>query len=194
MPHGLSNAAIDDATLIARVVKENDAGAFALLVRAHEAPLRGFLRRLAKGDHALADDLAQNAFLRAFASLPAFQGHASFRTWLFRIACNEFFQHRRLFRVRRELPLEDLANGATHSLEPEIGGADLSIDLERALASLASAEREAIMVCFYADMSHVEASALLGWSLGTLKSHIKRGRAKLAHYMHAWAPQPENLP
>jgi RNA polymerase sigma-70 factor (ECF subfamily) len=60
------------------------------------------------------------------------------------------------------------------------------LDVERALAALAEAERVALIHCFGLDLSHAEAAAVLGWPLGTLKSHVARGKARLREQLAAW--------
>jgi RNA polymerase sigma-70 factor (ECF subfamily) len=188
MQGGVPETEQDDLRLIARVTGHDDHKAFATLVMRHQGAVRTVLRRLAKGDSALADDLAQATLLRAYTTLRSFNGTAHFRTWLYRIACNEFFQYRRLARVSREVPLEEHEEQVLPVEVEARSGPDLSIDLERALASLSDAEREAIIVCYYADMSHSEAASMLNCALGTLKSHVQRGRQKLSVYLSAWAP------
>ncbi|MHB1284745.1 MAG: sigma factor, partial [Metallibacterium scheffleri] len=76
-------ATTDEARRI-DLARQGDRNAFAELVRAHQGPVRAQLRRLSGGQCALADDLAQETFLRAWQSLPRFRGEAGFGTWLYR--------------------------------------------------------------------------------------------------------------
>jgi RNA polymerase sigma factor (sigma-70 family) len=64
----------------------------------------------------------------------------------------------------------------------------MKIDLERALARLSEAERAAIVQCYHNDLSHEEAAYVLGWPVGTVKTHILRGKQKLRSTLAAWAP------
>ena len=75
---------ISDAELIAKVLLDDNRHAFATLVRRHQSVVRGLLRRLAKGNEALADDLAQETFIKSYQSLKSFRGDAKFSTWLHR--------------------------------------------------------------------------------------------------------------
>src|SRR5689334_14990155 len=84
---------ISDAELIAKVLLDDNRHAFATLVRRHQSVVRGLLRRLAKGNEALADDLAQETFIKSYQSLKSFRGGAKFSTWLHRIAYNAFISH-----------------------------------------------------------------------------------------------------
>ena len=81
---------LTDAELIARVVVRDDRHAFSELVRRHQSAVRTTLRRLTAGNHALADDLAQETFLLAFRNLRSFRQEAKFSTWLYRIATNAY--------------------------------------------------------------------------------------------------------
>ena len=91
---------LNDADLVARVLVDDDHHAFAELVRNHQSAVRGLLRQLTRSDLALADDLAQETFLRAYKNIRSFRGEAKFSTWLYRIAYNCF---REDARKRKEL-------------------------------------------------------------------------------------------
>jgi len=73
---------LTDADLVARVLANDDQHAFGELVRRHQSSVRGLLRQLTRTDLPLADDLAQEAFLRAYKTLASFQGEARFSPWL----------------------------------------------------------------------------------------------------------------
>ena len=87
---GWRQPAVTDAQLIARVVVHDDRHAFSELVRRHQSAVRATLRRLTAGNHALADDLAQDTFMLAYRNLKSFRQEAQFSTWLYRIATNAF--------------------------------------------------------------------------------------------------------
>ncbi|MDH5263325.1 MAG: sigma-70 family RNA polymerase sigma factor [Betaproteobacteria bacterium] len=165
-----------DSELVLAVVTHDDREAFAQLVRRHQSLVRATLRRLAKGDHGLADDLAQETFLLAWRNLRAFRFDARFSTWLYRIAFNAWLTDAR---KRREVLLDDLENApAADEHAPALPAAE-RIDLERALATLSDGERAAISACYYADLTHEEAAEATGMPLGTVKTHILRAKAKL---------------
>lgn len=160
---------MDDSDLIARAAG-GDTAAFALLVRQNQSVLRGFLRRLTRADHALADDIAQETFLEAWRKLSQYRGEGSFTGWLTRIAWSRF-----LMDARRRKPelLEDLPEQAVETAP------DAKLDLERAMARLSASERAAITLCYALGHSNEEAAAILAMPLGTVKSHVLRGREKL---------------
>src|SRR2546430_801777 len=97
--------AAPDAELIVRVLSEDDRHAFGELVRRHQSQVRGLLRQLSS-DAALADDLAQETFLRAHRSLHQFRGGARFSSWLYRIAYNAFLAHVRKPALPQPEPLQ----------------------------------------------------------------------------------------
>jgi len=81
---------MDDKELVERAVKSRDVAAFNLLARQNQSKVRGLLLRLTRGNHALADDLAQETFLEAWRGIANFRGESSFSTWLYRIAYRAF--------------------------------------------------------------------------------------------------------
>jgi RNA polymerase sigma-70 factor (ECF subfamily) len=158
---------------LAQRARSGDASAFGALVREHQSKVRGFLRRLTRGDAALADDLAQETFLEAHRKIAQFRGEGSFGAWLCGIAWSRFLMERRR---RREEPLE--ASDETASADPT--SASLArLDLEKAMARLAPMETAALTLCYGFGHSHGEAAEILQLPLGTVKSHVLRGREKL---------------
>jgi RNA polymerase sigma-70 factor (ECF subfamily) len=165
-----------DAELILAVVERDDRRAYAQLVLRHQGQVRSVLRRLTKGDAALADDLAQETFVLAWKSLKRFRFESRFSTWLYRIAFNAWQSEARR---KREVLLDDdsiLDSPATACEMPDIVA---RVDLERAMTALSDGERAAIAACYYADLSHEEAAVALGMPLGTVKTHVLRAKAKL---------------
>ena len=184
-------AAVSDAQLIARVLVKDDRHAFDELVRRHQSAVRAALRKLTRGNHALADDLAQETFLLAYRNLKSFRQEAKFSTWLYRIAYNAFLADAR---KRKELPLvedEDAEDSGIpdDAATPIARTAALSVDLERAMAKLSDAERAAIVQCYHNDLSHEEAAFVLGCPVGTVKTHVLRAKQKLKAQLGAWAPE-----
>ena len=187
----MATSDLTDAQLIARVLVHDDRDAFSQLVRRYQSAVRATLRRLTAGNHALADDLAQETFLLAYRNLASFRQDAKFSTWLYRIASNAFFAHARK-RTERLLgddaADEDPAAGAVES--DHAGSTSLRIDMERALAVLSDDERAAIVQCYHNDLSHEEAAYVLGCPVGTVKTHVFRAKQKLKAALGAWAPEP----
>jgi RNA polymerase sigma factor (sigma-70 family) len=170
-------AAPDDAALVRAVQASDDRAAFAQLVHRHQSAVRTVLRRLTRGDTGLADDLAQDTFILAWRNIRHFRFEARFSTWIYRIAINAW---RSEARRKRELLL-DLDEGELPDLDAAEDAPDIvsRMDLERALATLSDGERAAIAACYYADLTHEEAAQALGIPVGTVKTHVLRGKAKL---------------
>ncbi len=165
---------------------------FEQLVAEHQGALRSFLRRLCDDD-ALADDLAQETFLKAQRALSSYRGEGSVTSWLLRIAYREFLSSRRGLRRRTEqIGVDDDAAASDPIDGDSARRAERSVerDVRRALRVLSDDERAAIAACFYDGLSHDEAAAALDMPLGTLKSHVARARQKLRAPLAAYAPAP----
>ena len=140
--------ALTDADLVARVLLDDDHHAFAELVRNHQSSVRGLLRQLVRADVSLADDLAQETFLRAYKNLRSFRGEARFSTWLYRIAYNCF---REDARKRKELVgIDEAQLEAEH--DPQTTDPALRHDLAHALQFFRSTS--APRFCFAARMAY----------------------------------------
>jgi len=196
----MAQAQVRDAELIARVVVHDDRHAFSELVRRYQSAVRSTLRRLTNGNHALADDLAQETFLLAYRNLKSFRQEARFSTWLYRIATNAF-----LADVRRRK--EELLGDADALIADDDTGGEaagdhegdhahavgLRLDMDDALARLSPGERAAIIQCYHNDLSHEEAAYVLDCPVGTVKTNILRGKQKLKSLLAAWR-EPHKLP
>lgn len=167
----------DELVLIQRALALGDSAAFSLLVKMHQGKIRAFLVRLSKS-YDLADDLAQETFINAFRKLKTFEGKGSFQGWLFRIAYNCFIQHVRSNKRRKEVTddygvqLEVLSSNY-ESISSQ------QIDIEKAMSQLNEQETAAITLCHSHGHSHQEVADILKLPLGTVKSSILRGKAKL---------------
>ena len=192
----MATPSLSDAQLIARCVVGDDRHAFAELVRRHQSAVRACLRRLTSGNAALADDLAQETFIQAWRSLKSFRQEARFSTWLYRIATNCWLMHARKRREEllgdRDAELADDEADSSAAIDAASGdhaGASMQkLDLARAMALLSEPERAAIVQCYHNDLSHEEAAFVLGCPVGTVKTHVLRGKQKLKVALAAWAP------
>jgi len=180
---------LSDSELVGRVLAADDRAAFSALVVRHQSTVRQFLRHLTRGDIALSDDLAQDTFVQAYRGLSRFRGDASFSRWLLGIAYNHSRNARRRDRnhaaLREQLP-DTQSNPSPHA-------ADLRHDLELALQSLTEDEQLAIHLGYHQGKTHAEIADLLDWPLGTVKTHLARGKQKLRHLLSAWNPQTTTL-
>jgi RNA polymerase sigma-70 factor (ECF subfamily) len=166
-----------DSELIAAFLS-GDQPAFTDLVRRYQSPIRQFLRRLAAGDHALADDIAQETFLKMFTSLTSFRGDASLATWLHTIAYRTFLRH--VANRSRISFVDDDDMPEAMSAAPT---AMSDILVEQMMQHLSLNERVMVTLSFSAGMSHAEIAQVTQMPLGTIKSHINRAKVKLARLL-----------
>jgi len=166
----------ESAAILAAKRGSNEA--FARLVGLHQQAVRAFLRRLA-GHHGDADDLAQEAFLTAWTRIGAFRDGQSFRSWLMGVAYRKWLTDRRGRTRLRTRETEAWRDGPKVSSE----NLDARLDAATILQALPAEQRAAVALCLAGGFSHVEAADSLGLPLGTVKSHVSRGRAKLLELM-----------
>lgn len=168
------DASASDAELVRRARAGSDA-AFARLVQRHQGAVRGFLRRTLGGGWAEADDVAQDAFLAAWTSLRSLKDPSGVRSWLCGIAWRKAQD-----RMRGALrgAARDAAWLETVDLPAGVSAED-RLAVAAAMAGLAPDVRACIALCLADGWSHGEAAEALGLPLGTVKSHVARGRARL---------------
>jgi RNA polymerase sigma factor (sigma-70 family) len=162
----------DDAALLAAVC-EGSERAFNTLIDRHQQAVRNFLRGLAAREDA--DDIAQETFLAAWSHARSFRGTSSVRSWLFAIAWRKAKDAQRWwFRRRRRDTAYMEMGGAAHAPSDETRMA-----LASALAALTLDQQASVMLCLAHGFTHAEAAEALDIPLGTVKSHVTRGREKL---------------
>jgi RNA polymerase sigma-70 factor (ECF subfamily) len=167
----------DDAELVA-AIRDGSERAFNVLIDRHQQAVRAFLRRLV-GNVAEADDIAQDTFLAAWTQLRSFRGETSVRSWLCGIAWRKAKAAQRSWvRGRRRDTVHHEQRSAAAS---ESTGAPIEdrLAVRQALLALPLEQRAAVTLCLVCGCSHSEASAIIGVPLGTVKSHVSRGRDRL---------------
>jgi RNA polymerase sigma factor (sigma-70 family) len=168
----MSPASLDEELVAA--AQGGSANAFSRLVERHQQALRAFLRR-ACGDWAQADDLAQETFLAAWSQIGRLKAGASVRAWLCGIG-----YHKHLTAVRGAGRERVRAAAYEADRSPAAGAPpEDRMALESAMADLPPDQRACVALCLAADFSHAEAAEALDMPLGTVKSHVSRGRARL---------------
>ena len=154
------------------------------IVRAHQGPVRTFLRRLCRNS-ALADELAQETFLKAFRSSEPLDKIDNVRSWLLRIAYRCFLDHH-----RRETRRHDLAEmNVEIDAAPDHRHHGVRLDIEQAMNSLPPERRACAMLCLALGHSHQEAASITGLPLGTVKSHVGRAKSVLQTHLSAYEGQ-----
>ncbi len=170
---------LNDIALVAQVLMLGNTRAFDRLVRKYQSPLRRFFLNLTCGDKFLSDDLAQETFLKAYTNLGSFNNLSSFSTWLYRIAYNTFYDYRRRLQATDALDADEVDARYSHT-QPDVA---TKLDLYQALALLSEAQRTCITLFYIEEQDQQKIAAITGYPIGTVKSHIARGKEKLAAYL-----------
>ncbi len=175
-----------DFALVAQVAISGNKRAFDELVRRYQSPVRRFFLSQTLGDSQLSDDLSQDTFIKAYTSIASFRGLASFQTWLMRIAYNVYYDYRRKMKNEqlemREGPLEIKDEGAAHS-SFLISHSSFKLDLYAALALLKPDERTCITLQLIDGYDISKIAKITQMKEGTVKSHLSRGKEKLAKFL-----------
>jgi RNA polymerase sigma-70 factor (ECF subfamily) len=164
----------DDRELLA-AIRAGSEPAFNILVDRHQQAIRTFLRRIL-GNDADADDLAQETFVAAWTHARSFRDDGNVRSWLCGIAW------RKARGAQRSWFRRSARETAHHDLSPVVSGGALIEDriaVKVALQALPLEQRAAVTLCLVCGFSHSEAAKILGTALGTVKSHVLRGRERL---------------
>ncbi len=190
---GGAAAALDyDAELMLRV-KEGDGASFGLLLEKHRSAVIHFLYRMVQ-NHAVAEELAQEVFLRVYRSRSTYEPTAKFTTWLFRIATHLALNALRDGKNERgqesldgsvaELPVRQISDAAPTVEQSMVYRARLE-EVRRAVSLLPEKQRAAVLMHKYEEMEYSQIAKVLGCSESAVKSLLFRAyetlRARLAH-------------
>ena len=148
---------------------------FIACVEREQEALRGFLLALCCGNRDEADDLAQDALVKAYLACSGFRDGGKFRSWLFKIAHNTFLSHRR----SQQPPTISIDAVPIEALPQSGSGEGASSDLYLALATLPPKERSAITLFYLNGYSIKEIAAITEASQDAVKQQLSRGRDKL---------------
>jgi RNA polymerase sigma-70 factor (ECF subfamily) len=186
-------AALDyDAELMLRV-KDGDGASFGVLLEKHRSPVVHFLYRMVQNS-AVAEELAQEVFLRVYRSRGTYEPTAKFTTWLFRIAThlalnalrdnkNERLQDR-LDDESADMPARQVSDSKPSVEQSLVYEAKLA-EVRRAIAALPDKQRAAVLMHKYEEMEYSQIAKVLGCSESAVKSLLFRAyealRARLAH-------------
>lgn len=171
--------------------RAGDTRAFERLYRRHAGRIYALAWRLGGNDAALADDLVQEAFIRAWDKLHLFEGKSAFGTWLHRLAANVALSDRRirLRRVARELPMDDTVERTA------VGERDLRVglrtDLEQAIAGLPERARTVLVLFDIEGYRHEEIADLTGMAVGSSKAQLHRARKLVRAALEGPADPPD---
>lgn len=181
-----SHDASDEAALIKRCC-EGESAAFEVLVRRYQDRIYSVTMGLL-GSHADAEEITQEAFLKAFEKLGTFRRDSGFYTWLFRIAANEALTHRRrkkrisffsIFSAKDDDPPADLPNKNQPQPDRPMIADENAAAVQKALAKLDMDFRAVVVMRDMEDMNYNEIAQVLDIPVGTVKSRISRARLML---------------
>ena len=183
--------------------------AYEILIQRFQQPVYNLVCRLTN-DTSEAPDIVQEVFLKVFRSIGSFRGNSSLKTWIYRIAVNEAYNHRRWFsrHQRQEVALgpepgipsyaDSLADPGRTPFDHAADGETRAL-VEKALEKLNPKFRAAVVLRDIEDLSYEEIASVLNVSLGTVKSRILRGRESLRKILEGrletspsmhWSSQP----
>lgn len=180
-------APVDIDQALARQAAAGDASAFEALYRRHAGRVHGVVARLVGYDRARAEDLTQEAFIRAWQALPAYRFESAFGTWLHRLAVNTALMD---LRARRSRPqVDDDEAALEHAGAPDSAGHStaLTLDLERAVATLPPRARAVLVLYDVEGWKHEEIADALGMAVGSSKAQLHRARGLLRTRLEAHA-------
>ncbi len=185
MPPAQDSFSQSPEALVVGLARTGDRNAFAELVQRRQSWIRNLMRRCC-GDPTLADDLAQQVFLQAWRDLRHLRHPNRFGAWLKRLAINVWFQH-----LRKNEDLQDAEEpDETHLAQQD--APSVTMDLDRALATLSTPVRLCVVLTYHEGMTHEEIAELTALPLGTVKSHIRRGRQRLQQLLSAYRDPPRS--
>lgn len=146
-----------------------------------QKPLRRFLHGLCGGDAFRADDLAQEALLKAFLSFNKYQGRAKFSTWIFRIAYNCYFDQCRGRGYADSVQVESVRNDVADDSSPDLKFRHQQLYL--AISNLSDVEKSVVLLFYMEEKSLKEIEIIMDMPLGTVKSHLARARKHLKEFL-----------
>ena len=170
-------------TLVIALACGGDDSAFAEVMRRRQTRVRKFMYHLCR-QTALGDDLAQQVFLKAWRSLKHLRSAAAFDGWLKKIMVTVWLEEVRRGKLITTSDVE-LADLTVHH-----DATAARMDLDAALATLPANTRLCVVLAYNEGMAHPEIAALTGLPVGTVKSHISRGAARLREILADYGARP----
>ena len=181
-------ALLSDIVLVTQVAVSGNRRAFDELVRRYQSPVRRFFLSQTMGDEQLSDDLAQDTFIKAYTNITTFRGLASFKTWVMRIAYNVWYDHTRrgergeVRSERKDVVQQERMDYSLTSHSSPLTS-EIKLDLYAALALLKPDERTCITLQLIDGYDIAGIAKITQMKEGTIKSHLSRGKEKLANYL-----------
>ena len=186
----MAGAEAGEREIIARA-QAGDREEFRALVELHRSKVFGLALRILRSPHD-AEDVAQEAFVRAWVALPRFRAESSLSTWLYRIVARRAFDRLETLKRRkaREAPIESADGVPAPAVGTEVEATRRARGMEQLIAALSPAQRAVVTLFYYEDRSVEQVAVALGIPVNTVKTHLARARAALREgWMRAGAEE-----
>lgn len=170
----------DDLSLVSEVTISHNRAAFDCLVVRYQSPIRRFFLHQTLGDEQLSDDLAQDTFIKAYVNISKYRAQAAFSTWLYRIAYNVLYDYH-----RRQKPTDDIDTSEATRHNADNTDANVKLDVYDALRRLGDKERTCVTLQLVDGYPIDKISEITGMAVGTVKSHLFRGKEKLTTFLRS---------
>ena len=192
MPDSNTPAGMLEADLVKRA-QRGDLKAYDELVKRYQQRIYATLYHMT-GNHEDANDLAQDAFIKAYAALKSFKGGSSFYTWLYRIAVNKTINFLKQRKNKYHLSLNDIDFNAEHDPDlmalisdktptRDVALAELQKKLNEALIKLSEPHRMVIVLHDVQGLSHDEIGEIMGCNIGTVRSRLFYARQQMQGHL-----------
>jgi RNA polymerase sigma factor RpoE len=191
-PTPAAPAAVDERELVKRA-RRGDLGAYDDLVRRYQERIYATVYHMTS-NHEDANDLAQEAFIKAYHALKSFKGGSSFYTWVYRIAVNKTINFLKQRKNRSQLSLDDLDYNVEHDPDlvalisdktprREVNLSELQEKLNAAMQKLSEAHRLVVTLHDVQGLSHEEIARIMECNVGTVRSRLFYARQQLQAYL-----------
>jgi RNA polymerase sigma-70 factor (ECF subfamily) len=166
--------------------RDKDA-AFTELVVRYQRRIYLAARKMVRGDHDEADEIAQETFVKAYQAIDSFRGDAQLYTWLYRIMINAVIQRSRKRSVREMVGMEAIETHASSDATPvqSLISNETTRLLEEAIESLPPKQQRVFMMRFYEELPYEEIAKIVGTSVGGLKANYFHAVRKIGEYLKA---------
>ena len=164
---------------------ETRRNAFNQLVRKYQQKVYWLVRKMVV-DHDDANDITQDAFIKAWTALENFRGDAKFYTWLYRIASNEAINFLNKKRKRFFIPIHDIENELSEKLEadPLVSGDVIQLKLQKAILKLPDKQRLVFNLKYFEELPYEEIAQITGTSVGALKASYHWATKKIEDFLN----------
>lgn len=175
----------DEELLVLFQNPETRRNAFNQLVRKYQQKVYWLVRKMVV-DHDDANDITQDAFIKAWTALENFRGDSKFYTWLYRIASNEAINFLNKKRKRFFIPIHDIENELSEKLEadPLVSGDVIQLKLQKAILKLPDKQRLVFNLKYFEELPYEEISQITGTSVGALKASYHWATKKIEDFLN----------